>query len=296
LSASATARKLGPGEEDFAWRVSDLPRRTERNDVTQKPRILYCHCAHAAVLPETTRQSVLEGLTRSGASVRFVADLCELAARRDPSLADFAADGATIIACHARAVRWLMAYAGAPLGPGVTVLSMRTQAADDILSHLAAGGERVALAACPPVGSPESSGGQAAGGTPGSATPTFAPKAPGDWIPWFPVIDMDRCKHCGQCRQFCLFGVYTADAAGRVSVAKPEKCKTNCPACARICPQAAIIFPKFSDGPINGDETPPPARPEAPIDFSSLAGLDFHEALRRRSALLRDRQSGGGKP
>jgi NAD-dependent dihydropyrimidine dehydrogenase PreA subunit len=243
------------------------------------------------VLPEATRQGVLEGLTRSGASVRFVADLCELAAHRDPSLADFAADGATIIACHTRAVQWLMAYAGAPLGPGVTVLNMRTQAADAILSHLAPG-EYTGGAE----DRPESTGGQAARGTPGSATTTFAPKAPGDWIPWFPVIDMDRCKHCGQCRQFCLFGVYTADAAGHVSVAKPEKCKTNCPACARICPQAAIIFPKFTDGPINGDDTPPPERPEAPIDFSSLAGLDFHEALRRRSAIMRERQSGGGKP
>jgi NAD-dependent dihydropyrimidine dehydrogenase PreA subunit len=241
--------------------------------VKKKSRILYCHCAHAAVLPESTRAAVLEGLSRRGADVRFVANLCELAAQRDPSLKDFAA-GAAIIACHPRAVRWLFAYAGVPLADDTQFLNMRTQDGAFILSQLAPG---------------EHTGGL----VPPAKVPTFTAKAPGDWVPWFPVIDYDRCKDCRQCQQFCLFGVYAADSAGRVSVVKPEKCKTNCPACARICPQAAIIFPKYSDGPISGDDTPPPARTEPPIDFSSLAGLDFQEALRRRSALLKQRQAKG---
>ena len=258
------------------------------------PRILYCHCAHAEVLPEATRAAVLEGLARLGPRVRAVADLCELAARHDDSLKDFSA-GAVVVACHPRAVRWLFARAGAPLDESTTLLNMRTQIAGDILSHLAPGEytrhESSHLAP-----------GEYTGGTPGDKRPALVSPGPsrasgaanGNWLPWFPVIDYDRCQNCRQCQQFCLFGVYATNGNGRVSVVRPEKCKTNCPACARICPHAAIIFPKFDEGgPISGDDTPPPERPAAPIDFSSLAGLDFQEAIRRRSALLKQRQAKG---
>ena len=76
------------------------------------------------------------------------------------------------------------------------------------------------------------------------------------WVPWFPVIDYDRCRNCKQCLNFCLFGVYQLSPEGKVEVQNPSGCKTNCPACARMCPQKAIIFPKYADAPINGDETP----------------------------------------
>ncbi|MCF7849484.1 MAG: ferredoxin family protein [Kiritimatiellales bacterium] len=71
---------------------------------------------------------------------------------------------------------------------------------------------------------------------------------------WYPVIDTSRCSNCGQCFEFCLFGVYEKDGEGRVKVVNPQSCKNNCPACARICPEAAIIFPKIGEEPINGAE------------------------------------------
>ncbi|MGA7904151.1 MAG: hypothetical protein WCA06_16085, partial [Terrimicrobiaceae bacterium] len=74
------------------------------------------------------------------------------------------------------------------------------------------------------------------------------------WKPWFPVIDYDRCTNCMQCLSFCLFGVYGVDAEKRIQVQNQDKCKTNCPACSRVCPEAAIMFPKYKSGPINGDE------------------------------------------
>jgi Pyruvate/2-oxoacid:ferredoxin oxidoreductase delta subunit len=239
--------------------------------MTTTSRILYCHCAHAAgVLPEATRAAVLEGLARLDGQVHIVDDLCGLTARRDPSLREFAAAGTAVVACHARAVRWLFEFAGMPLDPGVTLHDMRDQSAEQILSHLAPG--------------------DCASGT----RAPDAPKPVGTWVPWFPVIDYARCKNCRQCQQFCLFGVYATDGQGRVTVVKPEKCKTNCPACARICPHAAIIFPKFAEGgPISGDDSPPPEKPAAPIDFSSLSGLNFQEALRRRSAIMKQRQTKG---
>jgi NAD-dependent dihydropyrimidine dehydrogenase PreA subunit len=67
------------------------------------------------------------------------------------------------------------------------------------------------------------------------------------------VIDYDRCTQCRQCLSFCPFGVYELDSR-RVVVRNPASCKNNCPACARICPEVAIVFPKVKDSPINGNE------------------------------------------
>lgn len=66
---------------------------------------------------------------------------------------------------------------------------------------------------------------------------------------WYPIHDKSRCTECGHCLQFCLFGVYEPDAAGKVRVANPDNCKTGCPACARICPRSAIMFPLYSKDP-----------------------------------------------
>jgi len=101
---------------------------------------------------------------------------------------------------------------------------------------------------------------------------------PGQWVPWFPVIDFDRCVGCNQCANFCLFGVYTTD--GGVRVANPASCKTNCPACARMCPQGAIIFPYYPTGPINGRDAS--AGSPAPMDLRKALQGDVYEVLRNR--------------
>ncbi len=108
--------------------------------------------------------------------------------------------------------------------------------------------------------------------------------APGTWKPWFPVIDYDRCTNCMQCLSFCLFGVYDVDAEKKIDVAQPEKCKTNCPACSRVCPEVAILFPKYKNGPINGDEVQAQdlEREKMKIDISSLLGGDIYSLLRER--------------
>lgn len=70
---------------------------------------------------------------------------------------------------------------------------------------------------------------------------------PAEWPSWYPVIDYSRCSNCGQCADFCLFGVYEK-GDNKVRVINPQQCKNNCPACARICPQTAIVFPKYKIG------------------------------------------------
>jgi len=64
---------------------------------------------------------------------------------------------------------------------------------------------------------------------------------------WYPVVDYSRCKKCGQCIEFCLFGVYSLTPEENVFVASPDSCKTGCPACARVCPAGAIMFPHHED-------------------------------------------------
>lgn len=75
---------------------------------------------------------------------------------------------------------------------------------------------------------------------------------------WFPVIDNDKCNDCGQCLDFCLFGVYDKDEDGQVYVKNPYNCKDHCPACARVCPKSAICFPKCPEDWVAGADVPVP--------------------------------------
>ncbi|MGO8688009.1 MAG: ATP-binding protein [Thermoguttaceae bacterium] len=74
---------------------------------------------------------------------------------------------------------------------------------------------------------------------------------------WYPVIDYDACTNCLECLNFCLFGVFGLDEAGRIMVELPDACRNGCPACARVCPSLAILFPVHGDAAIAGGELPP---------------------------------------
>jgi len=115
----------------------------------------------------------------------------------------------------------------------------------------------------------------------------------GDWKPWFPVIDYDRCTNCMQCLSFCLFDVYGVDGEGKISVRQQDNCKTDCPACSRVCPEAAILFPKYKAGPINGDVVRDEdlQRESMKVDVSALLGGDIYGALRTRQTEARKRFS-----
>jgi Pyruvate/2-oxoacid:ferredoxin oxidoreductase delta subunit len=115
----------------------------------------------------------------------------------------------------------------------------------------------------------------------------------GQWKPWFPVIDYDRCTNCMQCLSFCLFGVYGVDSDRKLQVQNQDNCKTNCPACSRVCPEAAILFPKYKAGPINGDVVSDAdlQREKMKVDISALLGGDVYSLLRERTAKAQSRFS-----
>lgn len=201
--------------------------------------ILVCRCRQAGLVEPDKASALLRG--REGTTVD---DLCGLAATDPGALRTLVSQSSAIIACHPRAVRWLLQFADASV-EGLTFLNARASA-------------------------------------PGTPPPPLP--APAGWTPWFPVIDYDRCNGCAQCLEFCLFDVYARDA-DRVRVARPSHCKTNCPACARVCPTGAIIFPKYAAPPFNGEPVPE--------GFQGGAGLaqlarDPYAALRGRERFSTD--------
>ena len=96
-----------------------------------------------------------------------------------------------------------------------------------------------------------------------------------------------------QCLSFCLFDVYGVSADKKIQVQNQSNCKTDCPACSRVCPEVAIMFPKYRHGPINGEEVQADdVRREAmKVDISALLGGDVYSMLRDRSAKAKSRFS-----
>lgn len=104
---------------------------------------------------------------------------------------------------------------------------------------------------------------------------------------WYPVIDYSRCTNCMECIDFCLFGVYGVDALDRILVEEQDNCKKGCPACSRVCPENAIIFPQHktaaiagADGEVGGLK----------IDLTKLFGGDTGESAIEMAVLERDRE------
>jgi hypothetical protein len=106
--------------------------------MTNTPRILYCHCAFAKVLPADVKLAVLNGLADADVEFDAVPDLCEMAARGDARLSELAAGAPLqIAACYPRAVRWLFASAGADLPErSVRVWNMRVEPAAAVVNGL----------------------------------------------------------------------------------------------------------------------------------------------------------------
>ncbi len=115
-------------------------------------------------------------------------------------------------------------------------------------------------ATCMPTAEPATAG---ASGQPGRIADSPRPR-------WYPIVDYDRCGNCLECLNFCLFGVFNVDASGRLVVEVPDACRDGCPACARVCPSGAIMFPQHANPAIAGD--PRAASESRQLDLVQLLG------------------------
>jgi NAD-dependent dihydropyrimidine dehydrogenase PreA subunit len=213
-----------------------------------KGKITVCLCSSRSIISKEKVVEVSRRLVEAGYTLHIEADLCEKAITPSPEMEDIASS--TVIACYPRAVFSL--FDRLNLKP-LRVLDIRNGSSEEILDnfHLSLSSE------------------------PGEwvvDTDTL-PRKPGQDA-WYPVIDRERCKGCGKCHDFCLFGVYTMEKK-EVKVSRPANCKINCPACARACPHQAIIFPKYPKSPINGGLT---EEETVSVDPKLL----YNEALKRR--------------
>jgi NAD-dependent dihydropyrimidine dehydrogenase PreA subunit len=105
---------------------------------------------------------------------------------------------------------------------------------------------------------------------------------------WYPVIDYSRCTNCMECIDFCLFGVYGVDLIDTILVEQPDNCRKGCPACSRVCPENAIMFPQHKTPAIAGSAD---AATGLKIDLSLLFGApEAGKSAAEIAALERDEQ------
>jgi NAD-dependent dihydropyrimidine dehydrogenase PreA subunit len=112
---------------------------------------------------------------------------------------------------------------------------------------------------------------------------------------WYPVIDYNRCTNCLECIDFCLFGVYGIDHQERILVENQDNCKRGCPACSRVCPENAIIFPEHKTPAIAGAPGEGPGGLK--IDLSKLFGAPSAielAAMERDIELVKDGRAAVG--
>ncbi len=206
-----------------------------------------CACQFYQRIPEAAIQVIYNSCRTAKVSCEIIPDLCLMAAHDSAALLRIA-DCDAIFACQPRAVRAL-------LGNKTTVqcFDLHSIPLDEILNALS-------------LPKPDTIEDTIEG--------IVYEKASKDWIPWFPVIDSERCVQCKKCVDFCMFGVYSVES-NRVQVVRPERCKTDCPACARICPQNAIIFPKSEEDRLNGSLADP-------VKPSTSDNTAFRERLKQR--------------
>jgi len=68
---------------------------------------------------------------------------------------------------------------------------------------------------------------------------------PREHVPWYPTVDLNKCKGCKKCYEFCE--VYGWDEEKKkVRVVEPFRCVVGCSTCAGLCEQGAISFPPLT--------------------------------------------------
>ena len=94
-------------------------------------KITICACSSRTFIDHAEVAKVAVAAQKAGMEVTLVSDLCELCENKSEEIHNIA--DTTIVACHPRAVKSLMAFAGED---DVKSLSIRGRSAEDVLKEL----------------------------------------------------------------------------------------------------------------------------------------------------------------
>jgi Pyruvate/2-oxoacid:ferredoxin oxidoreductase delta subunit len=227
---------------------------------------VFFYCPEPALLSEETAVTILAGLQNEDCRSKVMDDLPRLAAKAPDQLQDLVSTGPLRILSpyQPRAVRWLFRFADAPLPEDTEILNLRGLSREQAC-------KKVWPTTPPRITDADIQT---------ARTALLEVVSHSEWRPWYPVVDYDKCVNCKQCHAFCLFGVYSLGEQGVVAVTQPDHCKNNCPACARVCPKGAILFPKFPQGAISGDDAA--AGKDVDSDIVEFGGPGLLDAIRNR--------------
>ena len=226
-------------------------------------KIVFCNCG-GALFKNDFKEGILDSLKQEKVTFTRVSDLCGLCVSQKQELKDLmsSSDEILVVACRPRAVKVLLNNSGIGSECGkIYFTGFLEQDIDHLLEEI-----------------------RNFSGTEINADSPEEIKTTSDWPAWYPLIDYSRCSSCGQCADFCLFGVFEKKD-NKVLVVNPQGCKNNCPACARICPETAIVFPKYEHGgAIAGDEAinEMDELQRQQKDIDEILGSEIYQALEKR--------------
>ncbi|MBN2842306.1 MAG: hypothetical protein JXM68_04405 [Sedimentisphaerales bacterium] len=243
--------------------------------MSKQTNIIFCNCRAGQQLDELSYKPVydhlaalmpVESLASETTIITIVDDLCHWAIRERQRLQDLTVGNNIVLigSCSARAMLNTFGYAGVDIkNEHINMfINYRSESAAEVIAKI-----NKIITENGPV--------------------TAVNKFTLDYKPanmaWYPVLDTELCNQCRKCENFCLFGVYKF-VNNKVIVDKPTKCKPYCPACARICPQNAVIFPKHDMPEINGLTVSEPDGSDKKCNIN-LKGPDLMNMLRNRNSL-----------
>ena len=223
-----------------------------------KKRLVICCCSDYHRLSADLVKRAHARFAADGYVIELIPDLCQLAVADPARLQEFSGKNVKVLACRMRTLQALFALADVSPPPLVALLEEpESSLASSLSVHVS---KTIEL-----------------------------PDYGQTWKAWYPLIDQQRCNRCGKCIDYCLFGVYET-LGSKVCAANPTNCKTNCPACARVCPQQAIIFPKFDGGaPIDGGKQTSENKLPEPSGCATRPDELFEVLARRRAAAKKSR-------
>jgi Pyruvate/2-oxoacid:ferredoxin oxidoreductase delta subunit len=214
--------------------------------------IYICACHNHRKIDQATVESFIKQLEKKNIAYTYLEDLCGTALEGKEEIQDLLEkDHVEIYGCHPHAMQHLLENAGRKK-QGISYHHVdETKEEDFQLEENIEKGKPLQV------------------------------KYEGEWKPWYPVIDYDKCNGCRKCLNFCLFSVYSVEEDGTVVVSASANCKDMCPACARVCPQNAIIFPKHPESPIDGGEADGNVMPQTNL-LDQIQNDDVYSVLAAR--------------